>query len=225
MRTDLRYRVAVAGAELQLLVLASEPDGCVGVDLDSGAFVRALYPGSGEFALAPFDVASAAIGAPLDPPDASRPEAVVLESPPRRVGRLRPRRAERYLHALRHPPHRPLLGFQGVSVPYWTLSGDQPSLALVEPTEGPTVVADGLGYSCQFAWDGAVHVLPLADQALADRLHQLHRRRCSRRELARILGYTPGRLLLIVAGPQHGHCTKQVAALLPAARKAALLGG
>ncbi len=40
MRTDVRYRVAVAGAELRMLVLAAGPSGCVGVDLDSGAFVR-----------------------------------------------------------------------------------------------------------------------------------------------------------------------------------------
>jgi hypothetical protein len=222
MRTDLRYRVAVAGAELQLLVLAVVPDGCVGVDLDSGAFVRALYPDGGQPRLFPFDVATTAIGAPLDPPDAARPEAVVLESPPRRVGRLRPRRAERYLHALRHPPHRPLLGFQGVSVPYWTLSGDQPSLALVEPTDGPHVLGDGVGYTCRFGWDGAVHQLPLADEALVARLAELRRRRCSPRELSRLLGYAPGRLLLVVAGPNEGHCTKQVAALLPAARKTGL---
>jgi hypothetical protein len=224
MRTDLRYRAAVAGAELQLLVLASEPDGCVGVDLESGAFVRALYPGAGDLPLFPFDVASVAIGDPLDPPDAARPEAVLLESPPRRVGRLRPRRAERYLHALRHPPHRPLLGFQGVSVPYWTLSGDQPSLALVEPTDGPHVVADAFGYSCRFGWDGAVHQLPLADEALSARLAELRRRRCSPRELTRVLGYVPGRLLLMVAAPLKGHCSKQVAALLPAARRTGLRG-
>ncbi|MCA1656257.1 MAG: hypothetical protein LC713_00810 [Actinobacteria bacterium] len=224
MRTDLRYRVAVAGAELQLLVLALEPDGCVGVDLDSGAFVRALYPGGGRLALSPFDVASVAIGGPLDPPDASRPEAVLLESPPQRVGRLRLHRAERYLHALRHPPHRPLLGFQGVSVPYWTLSGDQPSLALVEPSEGPHVVGDGFGYSCRFGWEGLVHQLPLADADLTARLADLRRRRCSPRELTRVLGYVPGRLLLVVAGPHDGHCTKQVAALLPSARRTRLLG-
>jgi hypothetical protein len=222
MRTELRYRVAVAGSELQLLVLALEPDGCVGVDLDSGAFVRALHPDAAHLGLSAFDVATAAIGDPVDPPDAVRPEAVLLDSPPRRVGRLRPRRAERYLHALRHPPHRPLLGFQGVSVPYWTLSGDQPSLALVDPTEGPHVVGDAFGYSCRFGWDGAVHQLPLADDALARRLVELRRPRCSPRELARVLGFTPGRLLLMVAGPYDGHCTKQVAALLPSARKPGL---
>ena len=130
-----------------------------------------------------------------------------------------------YLHALRHPPHRPLLGFQGVSAPYWTLSGDQPSLALVEPTEGPHVIGTGFGYWCRFGWDGVVHQLPLADAALTARLAELHRRRCSPRELTRVLGYVPGRLLLVVAGPYDGHCTKQVAALLPAARRAGLRGG
>lgn len=215
MRTEVRYRVAVAGAELRMLVLAPQPDGCIGIDLESGAFVRAIYPtGSGE-PLEAFDVTSAPIGEPLDPPDTVRPEAVALAAPPERIGSLRPRRAERYLQALRHPPQGPLLGFQGVRVPYWTLSGDRPSLALVEPSEGPLVLASAAGYDCRFGWHGSVHQLPLGDHRLAADLYRLRRRRSSPRELTRILGYRPGRLLLVVAGPIDGHCTKQVAALLP----------
>ena len=215
MRTEVRYRVAVAGAELRMLVLALEPDGCVGVDLDSGAFVRAVYPMGGDDALAAYDVTTAPIGAPLDPPDIVRPEAVALAAAPRRVGSLRPRRAERYLQALRHPPQGPLLGFAGVSVPYWTLVGDRPSLALVEPSEGPLVLGGAGGYECRFGWQGTVHQLPLGDRRLAMDLARLRRPRSSPRELTRLLGYRPARLLVVVAGPSGGHCTKQVAALLP----------
>jgi len=198
-----------------MLVLAPQPDGCVGIDLDSGAFVRALFPAGGE-PLEPFDVTSAPIGDPVDPPDTVRPEAVALERPPERIGSLSPRRAERYLQALRHPPHGPLLGFQGVSVPYWTLTGDRPSLALVDPSEGPLVVAGAGGYECRFGWHGTVHQFPLGDRSLAGELYRLRRRRSSPRELTRIMGYRPGRLLVVVAGPDRGYCTKQVAALLPA---------
>ena len=118
MRTEVRYRVAVTGAELRMLVLAPQPDGCVGVDLDSGAFVRAIYPAAGDEPLEAFDVTTAPIGEPVDPPDTVRPEAVTLAAAPQRIGSLPPRRAERYLQALRHPPQGPLLGFPGVSVPY-----------------------------------------------------------------------------------------------------------
>lgn len=197
-----------------MLVLAPQPDGCVGIDLDSGAFVRALFPAGGE-PLEPFDVTSAPIGKPLDPPDIVRPEAVALAEMPERVGSLSPRRAERYLQALRHPPHTPLLGFQGVSVPYWTLTGDRPSLALVEPSEGPLVLAGAGGYEVRFGWQGTVHQFPLGDRRLAHQLYKLRRRRSSPRELTRVMGYRPGRLLVVVAGPTDGYCTKQVAALLP----------
>jgi hypothetical protein len=197
-----------------MLVLAPQPDGCVGVDLDSGAFVRAIYAG-GDEVLEPFDVTSAPIGAPLDPPDSVRPEAVALATPPQRVGGLTARRAERYLQALRHPPQGPLLGFHGVSAPYWTLIGDRPSLALVEPSDGPLVLAGATGYECRFGWQGTVHQFPLADRRLAADLVRLRRRRASPRELTRLLGFRPGRLLVVVAGPSGGHCTKQVAALLP----------
>ena len=215
MRTDVRYRVAVAGAELRMLVLATQPDGWVGVDLDSGAFVRAIFPPGESEPLEPFDVTTAPIGAPLDPPDTVRPEAVALADPPRRIGSLRPRRAERYLQALRHPPQGPLLGFPGVSVPYWTLVGDRPSLALVEPTEGPLVLAAAAGFECRFGWQGAVHQLPLADHRLASDLARQRRVRSSPRELTRVLGFRPARLLVVVGSPADGHCTKQVAALLP----------
>jgi hypothetical protein len=197
-----------------MLVLAPQPDGCVGIDLESGAFVRAIFPPDGE-PVSAFDVTSAPIGAPLDPPDTVRPEAVSLAAAPERIGSLTPRRAERYLQALRHPPHTPLLGFAGVSVPYWTLVGDRPSLALVEPTEGPLVLAGPGGYECRFGWQGTVHQLPLGDRSLAHELYRLRRRRSSPRELTRIMGYRPGRLLVVVAGPTDGYCTKQVAALLP----------
>ncbi len=205
----------MAGAELRMLVLAPQPDGCVGVDLESGAFVRAIHPpGAGE-PLEAFDVTTAPMGAPVEPPDMVRPEAVVLAAPPERIGSLQPRRAERYLQALRHPPQGPLLGFQGVSVPYWTLTGDRPSLALVEPSDGPLVLAGAHGYECRFGWQGAVHQLPLGDRRLVGDLVRLRRRRSSPRELTRLLGYRPGRLLVVVAGPSGGNCTKQVAALLP----------
>lgn len=203
-----------------MLVLATQPDGCVGIDLDSGAFVRAIYPtdserdGGGE-PLEAFDVTSAPIGAPLDPPDTVRPEAVALASAPERIGALTVRRAERYLQALRHPAHGPLLGFAGVTVPYWTIEGDRPSLAIVEATEGPLVLMGPGGYECRFGWNGAVHQLPLGDRRLSEELFRLRRRRSSPRELTRILGHRPGRLLVVVAGPTDGHCTKQVAALLP----------
>jgi hypothetical protein len=197
-----------------MLVLAPQPDGCVGVDLDSGAFVRAIYPAGGE-ALEAFDVTTAPIGAPLDPPDTVRPEAVALATGPQRIGNLSPRKAERYLAALRHPPQGPLLGFQGVSVPYWTLVGDRPSLALVEPSDGPLLLATAGGFECRFGWQGSVHQFPLGDRRLAAHLARLRRPRSSPRELTRLLGFRPARLLVVVAGPSGGHCTKQVAALLP----------
>jgi len=198
-----------------MLVLATDVDGCVGIDLDSGAFVRAIFPTPAPEALEAFDITSAPIGEPLDPPDTVRPEAVVLAAPPQRIAPLPTRVAERYLQGLRHPARGPFLGFGGVSVPYWTLVGDRPSLALVEPSDGPLMMATDTGYDCRFGWQGAVHQLPLGDRRLTDQLHALRTRRSSPRELARLLGFHPGRLLLMVAGPSDGHCTKQVAALLP----------
>lgn len=197
-----------------MLVLASDSRSAIGVDVESGALVRAMHPGGGE-ALAPFDVATAAIGYPVDPPDPACPEAVELVTAPRRIGRLRPRRAERYLAPLQHPPHGPLLGFAAVAVPYWTVAGDRPSMALVKPSLGPQLRPSEYGVECRFAWQGIIHQLPLADGAIVSRFEQLERPRVSGRELARILGYRPRYLLVTLGPPDNGYCYKQVAAMIP----------
>jgi len=217
MRTDVRFRVAVAGAELAMAVLAEEPDGCVAIDLESGAFVRAIHPPVADDASpAALDVVTAEIAAPFDPPDAARPEAVHLTAAPTRSGRLTPRRAERYLTPLLHPPHGPLLGFAGVAVPYWTLSGDRPSVTLVTPAIGPEVRWGPAGYECRFAWQGTVLQLPLGDRRLAATLWRQGVDRCAGRELASYLGHRPRRLLVVLTPPSDGYCYKQVSALLPA---------
>ncbi len=197
-----------------MMVLAATSDGCVGIDLDSGAFVRALYPPT---YVPPhtLDVVTAELAGPPDPPDDARPEAVELVAAPAKLGRLRPRRATRYLEALVHPTSGPLLGFSGSSVPFWTLTGDRPSLAIVVPEVGPQLRWTDSGYQCRFAWQGLVHELPLGDPRLIDGMQRQRRSSCAGRELRGLTGFKPSRLLVLLTPPVEGYCHKQVAALLP----------
>lgn len=217
MHTQVHYLVAVAGAELELLVLAADAEGCVGVDLASGAFVRASYgrPGRGHDRLSAFDVVTGEIATSAHPPDVSRPETVALTGPPRRTGQLSVRRAERYLAALRHPKRLPLLGFPGPAVPYWTLAGDRPSLSLVELTAGPSVQRLGGGYQCRFSFHGARQQLPLTDPLLVARLDNGGWPRCSGADLQHLLGHPVRRVVVALSPPHRGYCYKVVAALLP----------
>ena len=57
---------------------------------------------------------------------------------PRHVGTLRGRQVRRLLRRLAAPPDGPLLGFPGPSAPYWEFRGFRPSVALIEPTRGPS---------------------------------------------------------------------------------------
>src|SRR5439155_1757877 len=110
-----------------------------------------------------YDIARAEIGS--GEADADRPETVVLAGPPEAVGRARGRRVERYLKQLVHPKNRPLLGFVGPAVPYWTtLEGDKPSVSIVEP-ESSVVVTPSR--RCVFRWQGFRQELPLARGARA----------------------------------------------------------
>jgi hypothetical protein len=182
-------QTAAPGVELELLILAARRDGCTGVDLASGALVRATHPDASVLpALRPYDIACGAVGD--GEADAAHPEAVVLAAPPEAVGRLHGRRAERYLRKLVHPRSQPLLGFPGPALPYWTLKGDGPTAALVEPESRPVITGDR---RCVFRWRGFYQSLPFLGRRPADR---------------------GDRVLLELSSPYDGHCYKVVTAVL-----------
>ncbi len=151
----LPRRSNTPGTSLELLVLATDVDYCAGVDLLSGALVRAWSPGPIAEDLRPYDVVGGTLDDTIDLlPDPSQPEAVPLIEPPERIGHLSGRRVERYLRALVHPPGQPLLAIHGPAVPFWQRTADYPSIAVVEP-EGPAVIRlrDGtLGLPVPLAW-------------------------------------------------------------------------
>lgn len=210
----VRTRTAQAGTTLELLVLSAGRCGLAGVDLASGALVRASWPDTGRVRLEPYSVVAAPIAA-CDGLLPFAPESVELLRPPEPVGALKGRSVERYLRPLVHPPGRPLLGFAGAAVPFWTLRGDAPSLALVEPAQGPTVVRDGDRWRCRFRWHCQDHDLPLDDLRLAGSLTHPSAVRLGGRTLGRALGWEPRRLLVALTPPYRGSCYKVVAALLP----------
>jgi len=204
----LPRRSNTPGTSLELLVLATDVDYCAGVDLASGALVRAWSPGPIAEDLRPYDVVGATLDDTIDLlPDPSQPEAVPLMQPPERIGRLSGRRVERYLRALVHPPGQPLLAIHGPAVPFWQRTADYPSIAVVEP-EGPAVIRlrDGT-LGCLFRWRGVPVELPCLDRRLARGMAASHR--------IRVDSGKGERLLVALAPPVDGHCHKVVDALLP----------
>lgn len=213
MATVLRQRVAEAGARLDLLVLANESTGSIGVDLASGAFVRARHPMVAGRVLRPFSVASGEL-APGDMFDAAQPELAELTGPLRPSTRLNPRKAERWLRPLLHPSRPPLLGLTGNAIPYWTLEGDRPSVSLVEPDEVGVARAPG-GYVCRFVWQHTFHELFLRDRRLLAALDSRQVQRCGGRQLQHLLGHGADRLLIALTAPIQGYCYKAVMGVLP----------
>jgi hypothetical protein len=213
MATVLRQRVEEVGAQLELLVLASDASGSIGVDLASGAFVRAHHPVVRGRALRPFSVASGELarGEMAEP---AQPERAELAGPPRPAGHLNPRKAERWLRPLLHPTRPPLLGLTGNAIPYWTLEGDRPSVTLIEPEEIGVARAAG-GFVCRFLWLSIFHELFLYDRRLVAALERRDAQRCGERELHRLLGHAPDRLLVALTPPIRGYCYKAVMAVLP----------
>ena len=220
--TTVPRRAALGGSELAMIVLAASPEGCIGIDADSGALVRASVPGLWSEPVAPFDLVTATMADPAELVfDPAQPEAVLLDGPVEVVGQLPRRRVERLLRLLRHPRHGHLLGWAGPAIVYWTLEGDHPSAAILDLATDPIVLARAPAPGrpdtprCRFSWAGRTLELPITDRRVtaAFRRHELPM--LSGRALADAVGGRPRYLLVALTPPVNGHCYKVVAAVLP----------
>lgn len=203
-----------------MLVLATGTDEWAAVDMGSGAFVRARWPEAEAFGLDAFDIVSvgrAADGGRWDDP--VRPEAVVLDRPPTWVGSFGGRRARHYLRNLVLPdrPRRPLLGFRGPATPYWTMTGTQPSMALIRPGAGLQVLlrSGDDTVMARFGWGGAQHLLEVEDVRLASAPAATGRSCLAGESLEAAVGFSTRYLVVAVGGPRTGHCYKAVIGALP----------
>ena len=204
----LPQRTVTAGDTLELLVLALSGNELLGVDLSSD-------PGGP--ALRPYDVVSLSVaGGEPSVWSPHAPELVETTSASAEpVERVPPKRAERWVRALVDPPGADLLGFRGPAVPFWTLRGERPSMALVRPTAGVAVRPSAAGWRCGFEWRGVAYDLPLFDARLLALLDERGAWRATGAALAHLLGYRPERVLVALSAPFRGHCYKVAAGLLP----------
>jgi hypothetical protein len=193
---------------LRLLVVSTGPNHCAGIDLASGALVRAWAPSAVDQRLRPYDVVSVMIAEGPDlGPEPSGPEGVAVAWPPKLSGRLTGRRAQRLIRPLLHPEHEPLLGFQSPALPLWDRRPDHPSIALVEPQQPLVVSLDAGKLSCRFTWQDRRTSLPCTDPRLAASFARSGRQRAL---------LTAGALLVVALGPPvDGHCHKVVESVVP----------
>ena len=199
----------------QLLMLAFGPGGGAAVDVRTGSLLRTHWgdPLDDIPALSRFDVVSAELRRDDSLPF---PQDTVIATAIRVDGRMRGRKADRFLKPLVHPANRPLLGAPANSVPYWTISDTQPTLALVSPSAGPVVERDQrMRLRCRFRCHRLDHVLPLDDPLVDERLSHPTATRVGGGTLARALGWRPNRILVALVAPSDGLCHKVVAGLLP----------
>lgn len=183
---------SLAGAEVQLLVLGGGRRWCAAIHLGTGALVSARWPLPTDEPLEPLTLARSLVAPDQGGGDPIRPEDVALAGPPEPLGRTTRRRAERWLRPVLHPAREHLLGSPGPAVPYWTLTGTSPSLAVVDPPGGLRLDRG----QCRFRWRNVAHVLPVLPGALDTAPNR------------------PRRLVVTLSPPRAGHCYKVVAALL-----------
>lgn len=209
-------RAADPGTTLSLMVLADGPEGCAAVDVSSGALVRAHYRRDPAPALDPFDLVRAVIAEDPDCPDPTQPEAVSLLEPPQRVARVRRRQVRRLVAPLLLPRGEQPFGFSGSAAQYWTVPGDRPSLAVLEPHRPPAVRVRGeREVLCRFGWGNVDLELPVADTAVRRTLLTGDWPVLSGTGFRQALGFEADLLVLALSAPQDGRCYKVVAGFLP----------
>ena len=196
------------GSELRLLVVSTGPAHCVGIDLASGALVRAWSPVAVDRRLRPYDLVDVTVANDPDVvPDPCEPEALAVAAAPVLVGRMTGRGALRLARPLLHPDKAPLLGFHGPAVPFWERRPDHPSVALAKPKQPVVVTVEEGVMWCHFMWWGRPQVLECRDPRLGAFLAR------ARKDAVAL---ATGTLLLIALEPPvQGQCHKVVEALVP----------
>jgi len=196
------------GTTLRLLVMSTGRRHCVGIDLASGALVRAWSEGEVDHRLRPYDVVAVTLGGPADSlPDPAEPEALVIAGQPALVGHLRGRKALRLVRPLLHPEHTPLLGFNGAAIPFWQRSPDHPSAALASPGGPLVATVESGGLWCHFLWGGRPQVLACADPRLAASMARM---------ATDYVSIRPGAFIVVALEPPvEGQCQKVVEAIVP----------
>ncbi len=196
------------GTALRLMVVATGENHCIGIDLASGALVRAWSPQPVDSRLQPYDLVKVVVADDPDlVPDPAQPEAIVIAATPNLSGRLTGRPAQRLIRPLLHPENTPLLGSYGPTVPFWERRPDHPSVALAEPGAPLVVTVEPDGLWCHFPWDGRPQVLACTDPRLAASLYRTRKT---------MTGVRPGtHLVVALQPPVDGYCHKVVEALVP----------
>ncbi len=203
-----------SGADFELLVLASGRRSCIGVDLDSGALVRTHQPRKNDVVLAPFDTARSTL-ASHQFERAEQPESVEIAKPLQWTGTMSGWRVDRVLRSVTHPEKHHLLGTVGPSVPFWTITGDRPSVSVVPVSSSLSISIDHRGVRCQFSWNANSMNLPLEDPQVLSMLDWLPNSPLSGIRLARAIGFRPARVVVALSKPHQGYCHKVIAGLLP----------
>jgi len=196
------------GTKLRLMVVATGEHHCVGIDLASGALVRAWCFASVDQRLSPYDLVDVTVGGGPDlVPDPAEPDSLLISSPPTHKGQLTGRRAARLIRPLLHPEKVPLLGFHGPTMPFWERRPDHPSVALAEPKGAMAVTVESGGMWCHFTWGGRPQVLVCADPRLAAWLQRTGR--------GQAMVHAGTYLVVALEPPVAGQCHKVVEALVP----------
>jgi hypothetical protein len=199
--------------------LAQTPDEWIGVDLGSGAFVRA--PGG---VVGPDESGSRIVAveftlaAPSGPPDPSRPELLEPAADPIVIGTPKPRAVRRFLGRLATPETNgaTILGTRGPSIAFVDLDGTAASVQLLAiPAKRLELgVSAAQVPVCSIPWGGTTQWTKVADEDAARAALASAPRSLRGPQITAAMGFRPNFVLIGLGRVTEGHVPKLVLALL-----------
>lgn len=200
-------------------LVRSRASGWPPAEADSGPDARASEddePAGPRYAAQALDLVDIELADDDEPPDPSRPEAVMVRRSPTRVGAPRRRSVRRLVQDLLPAnAKRPLLGSLGPSISYEDLDGSRPSVAVIAPDRAPIFTFDAKGTWCQFSLGGRRHHLPVVDERLLDAGTRARGGALDLGAVTRAVGGVPKYLIVGLGAPRRGQAPKLVLGVLP----------
>jgi|GEM_PF-6013682 hypothetical protein len=203
----------IAKNKANIVLLANKDKELFAIDLRSKALIRISIPEC-SFYIKPMTLATALNLEPLKEindffPDAYEAKDVIFYN-----YKLPNGKAKKLIAQYLAPQNNPLFGLRGQSIKFNTMSGNYPTIAIVEPNKGPFILSTSPIY-LRFSLGVTTEVLMLANEYLTNLFNSQKIKQWNLKVLSLKLGFKPKRLLVILDRPFEGYCTKIVVGFLP----------
>ncbi len=148
--------------------------------------------------------------------DSIFPDVVTVSGEIALLGTLKRRYARKLLEGIAVPLARTLFGFAGWSVPYWDLTGDYPSVVLLErPSYIMLFLRDDGTAWARLTKSEVDMMMPVSDESIKAHLKERPNGTIEGKDIELVVGKRAYYLLTTLQPPYNGNCYKTLSTIIP----------